>query len=106
MHQRHGLVNSLLLALVLAVGTAVVWGFVCGFCSQAIRRWQQSPRQTYEGLLVTADGVPVIATIGNRDYQYRTYRTLDGEPVEAATQIYPAALPDTEMLEQIGRAHV
>ena len=106
MHQRHGLVNSLLLALVLAVGTAVVWGFVCGFCCEAIRRWQRrqerAPRQTYEQLLVTSAGVPVIATIGTRDYQYRTYRTLDGEPVEAPTLVYPAALPDTEMLERYG----
>ncbi len=106
MRQRHGLVNSLLLALVLAVGTAVVWGVVCGFCGDAIRRWQRrqqsSPARTYEQLLVTSEGVPVIATIGNRDYQYRTYRTLDGEPVEEATQIYSAALPDAETLERYG----
>jgi hypothetical protein len=106
MHQRHGLVNSLLLALVLAVGTAVVWGFVCGFCADAIRRWQRrqpsSLARTAEQLLVTSEGVPVIATIGNRDYHYRTYRTLDGEPVEAAAQIYPAALLDAETLEGYG----
>lgn len=106
MHKQHGLVNSLLLALVLAIGTAVVWGFVCEFCGDAIRQRQLRQRpssvRTYEQLLVNTDGVPVISTIGYHDGQYRAYRTLDGEPVESATPVTGASLPDAATLELYG----
>ena len=89
MHKQHGILSSLLLALVLAAGTAIVWGVVSGFCGDVIRQRQLRQRpgteRVYEHLVVAEDGTPLVATITYLDRQYRTYRTLDGELVESAT---------------------
>ena len=104
MHKQHGILSSLLLALVLAAGTAIVWGWVCGFCGDAIRQRQLRQRpateRVYEQLVVADDGTPLVATISDLDNQYRTYRTLNGELVELVNAANPGSLPGPDALER------
>ena len=104
MHKQHGILSSLLLALVLAAGSGIVWGWVCGFCGDAIRQRQLRQRpateRVYEQLVVADDGTPLVATISDLDNQYRTYRTLNGELVELVNAANPGSLPGPDALER------
>ncbi len=107
MHKQHGLSGSLLLALVLAAGTMIVWGVVSSFCGEAIRQRQFRQRplaeRTREWLILSKDGTPMIASDSRFDTGKRLYRTLDGEPVESTSEtVWFNHLPGPDALELDG----
>ena len=73
--------RCLALAAFLAIGAGMIWGMAFGFSfgvlHSIVYRQCVNERLTY-----THDGVPVIESYEGRNYDSRTYRTLDGEPME------------------------
>ncbi len=87
MPKQYGLTGSLLIALVLAAGTAMVWGIVSVLCSSAIlyrqfRQLASADLVVYEQLSFAEDGTPMISWRSRADNRTR-YRTLDGEHTES-----------------------
>lgn len=69
------------LAVILSVGAGLIWAMVFGF-GFGIANSIISSRNVHEQLLITPDGTPIIESYVGRNYGARTYRTLDGQPVE------------------------
>ncbi len=79
MEKRTKILHPLCLATIIAVGFAIVYGFVAGFC---IATWQERTRarRTWENLQITTDGTPVIVS-STRYPATRTYRLLNGRSI-------------------------
>ena len=60
----------------------MVWGFLCGWGSSIVSEIASSGN-VHEQLQFLRDGTPIIESYVGRNYQYRTFRTLDGKEVEA-----------------------
>jgi hypothetical protein len=89
MSARRFIVHAACLAGLLALGLQVVYAVVvlwfAGVGSQLI-----PSRRTYETLQFLLDGTPVIVTHTPMEYQSRSARTLEGEPVELERLEYSA----------------
>ncbi|TWU23584.1 hypothetical protein [Bythopirellula polymerisocia] len=73
----------LISAIVVGVGIAIAWAFVCGIGGQLVRGLIGSERQANESLHVALDGTVFIVTTSGGNYDAkRTYRTLEGKKVE------------------------
>ena len=81
MMKRVATFQPLFLAVLLAAGFGIVWGFVVGWGISMVEQAARSGK-VYESLYVRADGTPVIQSYSRGDYYNRTYRTLDGQPLE------------------------
>ena len=107
MRKSSGMVRSVLLALVLAIGAAIVWGIACGFVGSLIETWLRAARQpqsSYEQLLVLQDGTPVIATISSAGgYSRSTMRTLNGELRAEGDRLRSASLLALTQLDRMGQ---
>jgi len=73
--------TSLALAIVLAIGAGVIWGVIVGFSFSTISAIVFS-HDVNEQLTFLHDGTPVIQSYLGADYTARTYRTLEGKPVD------------------------
>jgi len=69
-----GTIQAVLLAAVAGVGFAILYGLVFG-CGYGLWQERTQAKRTWEGLLVTVDGIPVIQSsdaIGVKDYRLLT----------------------------------
>jgi len=105
MHKPDGIFRALLLALVLATGAAIVWGFAWGCVANLIEARQRAVRlrqTSYEQFDVLQDGTPVI-TISNIGYSGRIVRTLEGELRGVGNPLRGASLLPLSHRDRIGR---
>jgi hypothetical protein len=102
MPKPRGIAVPVLLALLLAVGTLVIWVFVCMFCSQSLNQvWPQ--QVVREQVFVQEDGTPAIATTSNVDndrVMSRVVRTLEGEVIEHETPLSSGSLMGPAFLQR------
>jgi hypothetical protein len=68
--------KSLTLAILLAIGAGLVWGFLAGWISSVVNEIVASDK-VFEQLLFLQDGTPIIQSYAGR-HQLTTFRTLDG----------------------------
>lgn len=73
--------KSLALAILLAIGAGLVWGFLASWGSSVVSEIASS-HNVYERLEFLQDGTPIIGSYGG-DYRLTAFRTLDGKKVEA-----------------------
>ncbi len=101
MNKRHGRLGSLLLALLLSLGTIVVWGFLWTFWDATIRERQFRQRElagsVNEYLRIAEDGTPVIASI-SASVSRTPFRTLDGDDTDSLGTLDWTWLPGPEVL--------
>jgi hypothetical protein len=71
----------LALAILLAIGAGLIWGFAGVWCMSIISD-AVSSGQLHEQLLFLGDGTPVIESYVGRHYESRTFRNLDGKNIE------------------------
>jgi hypothetical protein len=103
MHKQYSLSGSLLLGLVLAAGTAIVWGVVVLVCSVAILLASlDSPDPVFDEHLSfdAEEGTPLIGWRSRSDSRLR-YRTLDGEQTEGLGQFQTSRLRGPEGVKQL-----
>ena len=80
MRMRSERLESLALAILLAIGAGVVWGLLAAW-GMAILNGMFPPRGVYQQLLFLHDGTPLIRSFDTRTYQAATFSTLDGKKV-------------------------
>ncbi len=73
----------LALAIILSVGAGLIWGVVFAFGFGIVNSIISS-HDVREELVFTHDETPIIQSYAGNNYGARTYRTLDGKPVEIA----------------------
>lgn len=76
--------RAVLLALILAIGAGVAWGFAAGWTLTTLDQVLFGSPKVWEQLVVHS-GTPLIRSYTGRAYQDMTYRTLDGKRVEVAS---------------------
>ncbi len=106
MNKQHSLWASLLLALVLTLGTAMIWSVVSDFCGDAIRQWQFRQRPlaelVNEFVLLAEKGTPLIGSFSIFDSRrHNFYRTLDGEHVESQRHLSSTPIMGPDALEDV-----
>ncbi len=73
--------QAVFLAILLAIGAGLAWGIAVGWTLTTIDDVVFRSPQTNEQIVVLRDGTPLIQSYVGRDYQTKTYRTLDGKRV-------------------------
>ena len=79
--------RSLALAILLAIGAGLIWGFAGGWGMSIVNDIVLSG-QLHEQLLFLRDGTPVIESYAGRHYESRTFRKLDGTNIEVADDFF------------------
>jgi hypothetical protein len=73
----------LALAVLLAAGAGLIWGFAGGWCMSIVSDIASSG-QTHEQMLFLQNGTPVVESYVGHHYETRTFRDLDGKKIEVA----------------------
>ena len=81
MKMRSELFQSMALVILLAVGAGLAWGFLAAWGMSVVSDVASSG-DVYENVVFLRDGTPVIESYARRDYEARTFRTLEGNRVE------------------------
>jgi hypothetical protein len=104
MNKRHRRLGPLLLALLLSLGTIIVWGFLWTFWDATIRERQFRQRElsgsVTEYLRIAEDGTPVIGS-SSASVSGMRFRTLDGDDTDALGTLDWRWLPGPEVLRHL-----
>lgn len=87
--------QRVVLAVILAVGFAVVWGYLSAWVAGVIATSKRSQAVT-EYLRFRMDGTPLIQSFRNQRYDLRQYRDLAGNDLDISDEeqwLYPVSLP-------------
>ena len=78
--------QAVFLAILLAIGAGLAWGIAFGLTLGMIQSVAFRPSRTSERIMVLRDGTPLVeSSVEQRLYQTDTYRTLDGQRMDAAS---------------------
>ncbi len=77
-----GIARPMVAALIVAIGTAIVWGTMVMWVAGIVESWTRTGNTVYEQVGVKRGGIPVIQSYSVVDYGHLSYRTLEGQPIE------------------------
>jgi len=91
MATRHGQVQSLLLATILAVGAGVAWGVAVAILSETVAAIFPDCGELREKLNISIDGTPFVDSLQD-DAKGRIFRNLEGNRIKAPATSSPPML--------------